>query len=107
MEFKVGDVVRIRQWDDMLNEYGKDSDGDIVCSHNTIFCSSMKYLCGKIFIIEGFDDEQIYGLDEADKDGWKIIPEMLEPAVLDDTPLNDDISNINEYLLGFSIKRGD
>lgn len=29
--FKVGDRVRIRQWDDMEREFGLDSDGDIDC----------------------------------------------------------------------------
>lgn len=28
-KFRVGDCVRIRQWDDMKNEFGVDSNGDI------------------------------------------------------------------------------
>lgn len=30
MEFKVGDRVRIRQWEDMEKEFGTDLFGDIV-----------------------------------------------------------------------------
>ena len=29
MKYKVGDVVRIREWDDMEKEFGLDDIGDI------------------------------------------------------------------------------
>lgn len=102
MDFKVGDVVRIRQWDDMLNEYGKTDDGRIQCNMFTAFIPAMKYLCGRVFTIERIHGDKIFGHGER----WTIISEMLEPA-LDNTPLNDDISNINEYLHEFSTKRSD
>ena len=44
-KFKVGELVRIRQWDDMVKEFGVDSVGDIdSCAP---FVTSMKPLCGK------------------------------------------------------------
>lgn len=44
MKYKVGDVVRIREWDDMENEFGLDCDGAIKCQGS--FVISMKEFCG-------------------------------------------------------------
>lgn len=44
-EFKIGEKVRIRQWDDMAKEFGVNSLGDINCS--VIFSKRMRPLCGK------------------------------------------------------------
>lgn len=44
-KFKVGELVRIRQWDDMEKEFGVDSVGDI--DSCVPFVTSMKPLCGK------------------------------------------------------------
>ena len=44
-KFKVGELVRIRQWDDMEKEFGVDADGDI--NSFVQFVTSMKPLCGK------------------------------------------------------------
>lgn len=55
-EFKVGDKVRIRQWDDMAEEFGVDEYGDILCS--TKFVEQMKSLCGEEAIIK-----LIYGIN--------------------------------------------
>lgn len=44
-KFKVGELVRIRQWDDMEKEFGVNDLGDIdICVG---FVTSMKPLCGK------------------------------------------------------------
>lgn len=50
-KFKVGELVRIRQWDDMVKEFGVGADGDI----NSLapFVTSMKPLCGKYAEIVG------------------------------------------------------
>lgn len=29
MKYKVGDKVRVRKWNDMVDEFGTDEDGDI------------------------------------------------------------------------------
>lgn len=44
-KFKVGELVRIRQWDDMAKEFGVDDDGSIMCHCN--FTEGMRPLCGK------------------------------------------------------------
>lgn len=66
-EFKIGDRVRIRDWDDMVREFGEpDSDGDIkiVVPYNihntesqyiTWFIQEMRILCGRVATIDGID----------------------------------------------------
>ena len=45
-KFRVGDLVTIREWDDMAQEYGVADNGDIkVCMG---FPASAKMLCGKV-----------------------------------------------------------
>ena len=43
-KFSVGDFVRIRQWNDMVRDFGVTPFG-IPCSFG--FTSSMRFLCGK------------------------------------------------------------
>ena len=44
-EFKVGDRVRIRQWEDMEREFGLDPYGNIKVKY--LFTTGMRWLCGK------------------------------------------------------------
>lgn len=44
MQYKVGDWVRIRQWDDMKDEYGLDVYGNILAP--LIFTDTMREFCG-------------------------------------------------------------
>ena len=44
-KFKAGELVRIRQWDDMVKEFGTTGSGSVNC--NLYFTVSMKPLCGK------------------------------------------------------------
>lgn len=94
-DFNVGDVVVIRDWDDMEEEFGLDSGGDIPCRCD--FISLMKETCGLkakiteingdfvkldfINVDENVDTSWTYSLDmirhmteedECDKDGRKI-----------------------------------
>nr|DAF72318.1 MAG TPA: ubiquitin ligase [Caudoviricetes sp.] len=52
--FKVGDKVKIRQWNNMVEEFGLDAYGNIKTRGHT-FSKGMKYLCGKIATIKDFD----------------------------------------------------
>lgn len=78
-DFKVGDRVRIRQWDGMAREFGLVSNSDyekIDCRFT--FTRNMMSLCGKKFTISEIDDDgRIYGLDDA---GYSISKDMLEEA---------------------------
>ena len=60
-KFTVGELVRIRQWDDMAKEFGISGSGSILTLHG--FVVNMKPLCGKY--------AEIVGLGENDKVGLK------------------------------------
>lgn len=59
--FKVGELVRIKQWDDMVKEFGTRATGSVNCK--CYFTVAMKPLCGKY--------AEIVGLEENDKVGLK------------------------------------
>ena len=80
-KFKVGELVRIRQWDDMKKEFGLDTDDNINCSEYLV--KNMKPLCGKYAEIVGLaeNDAEVklkffncYGLDTS----WKYSTDMIE-----------------------------
>ena len=92
MEFKVGDRVRIRQWEDLEKEFGTDSDGDIRVRAN--FVKGMRHLCGRTAIIT-----EIYGqgvkLDFDNKTGdidWGYTTDMIE-KVEDTKMTKKDLEN--------------
>jgi hypothetical protein len=80
-KFKVGDKVRIRQWDDMAEEFGVNY-GFINVGTN-IFTYAMKYLCGKIAIIKATGANNLVRLEFKgnvdDTDYWVYTTDMIEP----------------------------
>ncbi len=74
MNHKVGDIVTIREWDDMAEEFGLDGDRDIIISGPVIYFSKeMRKCCGKTKkIIKR--DEKGYTLDD---EGWRFSDEMF------------------------------
>ena len=58
-DFHVGDVVRIRDWDDMVAEFGIDRNGDIPCRAH--FVRGMRRLCGNVFTITNTDGCDVGG----------------------------------------------
>lgn len=71
--FNVGDVVRVRQWDDMADEFCVDCDGDILVKE-WYFRRDMIDTCGKEAIIArvynsgdwfelSFDDDSLAGYE--------------------------------------------
>lgn len=52
-DIRVGDVLRIRDWDDMALEFGeKDGNqGKIILTYLACFITPMKYLCGRTFTV--------------------------------------------------------
>lgn len=86
MEVIIGERYRIRSWDDMVDEFGLDRDGDIELRNNDFFYGyfydEMRYLCGKAFTVrsvspnlESFEDVE----RRHDRYKWHIVPQMLEP----------------------------
>ena len=94
-KFHPGDRVRIRQWDDMKNEFGLTSRGNINC--RCIFPAHMKSLCGKEMILGSVSENgciaRITALSAEDQpvvDRHIISEDMLEMAYPDfDFDIND------------------
>lgn len=92
-EYKVGDVLRVRQWDDMEHEFGLNggSDSSIRCRYT--FTREMEYMCGAIFTVKeifGGRYTSVEGLEQ-DKTGfiYSISSDMLEPYVEQEVVVDD------------------
>lgn len=100
---KIGDTVRIRQWDDMAAEYGISSGGYIhpeyesnMSGRDVPFNRAMKSLCGQTFIVEDVIGYVLYGhMTE-----WTITSKMVE--LIDDNVV--DSSELNNFLKLFGGK---
>lgn len=118
-EFKVGDRVRIRDWDDMVREFGTpDSDGDIKITipcrfgnitrpYTTWFLGEMRGCCGRVATVGEADltfweNIEEYGLlSEAGHSSisdYTFISEMLIP--LDDPSPAPDVKIRFEEIFG-------
>ena len=78
--FKVGELVRIRQWDDMVKEFGTTLDDSVDCK--CYFTDVMKPLCGKYAEIVSLDKDGRVGLkffncDDLDT-SWGYSTDMIE-----------------------------
>lgn len=118
-EFKVGDRVRIKDWDDMVREFGEpDSDGDIKIvgsykygnttrSYTTWFLGEMRGYCGRVATVDEthwavWECVKEYGLlSEAGHSSisdYTFISEMLIP--LDDPSPAPDVKIRFEEIFG-------
>lgn len=53
---EIGDTVTIREWDDLVKEYGLDHNGDIFCENPKYeYPQKYKILCGNTFTIDKID----------------------------------------------------
>lgn len=80
MKYKVGDELRIREWDDMEAEFGLKHNGSINCQY--VFATSMKPMCGKNFTVKKIIDGDFRSVEEVEiLDGfwYSISEDMLEP----------------------------
>ena len=93
LRFKAGDLVRIREWEDMAAEFGIRSVGEeryIDCSAG--FMWDMRHLCGMEFTIvdpreyDGFVDYAwgVDGFQSETVDKWTITADMIELVEDDD-----------------------
>ena len=103
-DIHIGDMVRVRQWDDLANEYGENChfvEGLFESSYRsydipihakrTRFSTYMKKFCGNVFTVSKtylsggvftgyrFWDDNLTGINQ-----WFICAEMLEPFEEDD-----------------------
>lgn len=80
-DFKAGDLIRIRQWDDMAQEFGI-SWGSINCECG--FPKTMGHLCGKTAIISSISSERRVTLRDfknvSGRTNWAYSIDMIEHA---------------------------
>lgn len=87
-KYKIGDKLRIRQWDDMVAEFGFDLGGNIDCCFR--FTPSMRRLCGSeftVYRIDGTGGAAAYKSEEGVESQFSISADMLEPVQVSN-PLN-------------------
>lgn len=90
----VGQLVRIRDWDDMEKEFGC-YEGNIQCM--SCFIKSMKCLCGTEFIIEHVDEA---GVLLPRLEGYIISTDMVE-----EVPYTIDVSDeLNDFIGSIIVK---
>ena len=91
---QVGDIVRIRDWGDMVSEFGLNDAGNIPCKFT--FIQDMKKLCGRVFEITDVASTGKYsGLKGY---MYSISKDMIE-FVEDDSSLEEvDGSMIDDFL---------
>lgn len=78
--FKVGDRVEIKSWDEMVKEFGVDSDGDIRNPGFT-FVRMMKPFCGKTATITAIAGEHVFLSDWSESlinTDWEFSVDMLK-----------------------------
>ena len=82
MRYKVGDKVRVRQWDDMVKEFGTDEAGRIDTKTGNRFTEEMKKFCGGVYEICS-----MLGRNYLLKDGEKTIYYYFTDETLEDVNL--------------------
>ena len=82
MKYKVGDKVRVKSWERLVEEYGlKENElGEYIPIRNVDFTEEMKEFCGKVVTIEGKEGD-IYMIEEDDYWCWAWTDEMFEGKV--------------------------
>ena len=66
MKYKVGDKVRVREWDDMAKEFGVYGDGFFVVLSNGCFFRQMRKYCGKTMTIRAVNGDYYLISDDED-----------------------------------------
>lgn len=84
--YNVGDQVTIRQWDDMIAEFGLNKVGSIAVPES--FTKEMERYCGQTFTIcagigEGNQDFPVYLLSD---NGYNYTAPMFEQSKLQSVP---------------------
>lgn len=91
-EFNVGDACQIRQWEDMMDEFGGSEYA--VYTPGVVFIDDMRYLCGQKFTIAAISRGICSSVEGVERvPGWFIIttdmleavnPEPIEGITLED-----------------------
>ena len=81
VQFKIGDRVRIRDWDDMVAEFGLSDRGSIPCEY--VFTQGMRDLCGSEYVITGVVGGRCLLYPRVE---WNISADMIEHCDRTKTP---------------------
>lgn len=82
MKYKVGDKVRVRQWGDMVEEFGTDEAGRINTKTGCRFTEEMKKFCGGVYEICSVLERNYLLKDRAKTIYWHFTDPMLEDVNL-------------------------
>lgn len=99
MGFKVGDIVQVRSWDDMKEEFGvKSSTGSIDCPF--AFTDEMAEFCGNQYTIESIHEsswhnEPVWTVELDGMYSFTIATQMLEPVIDETIPEGIEIPDIS------------
>ena len=77
MKYGIGQKVKVRNFQDMVREYGVELNGDILMG-NFYFTREMKVFCGEECRIKNVYGDGTYQLDIEDSDDWYFTDQMLE-----------------------------
>lgn len=110
--FKCGDRVVVREWDDMVSEFGINSYGSIKCRRS--FVDGMRKFCGQTAVIRGMGEKLTIGervtyivvleflnLDNGRIPSWTFTTDMIEPicSYCQQTDLIDEFINSYDLLI--------
>ena len=90
MKYKVGDKVKVRQWDDMVDEFGLD-DEDIDMKY--YFLQEMKDFCGRIVTIKNVVGD-IYEIIEDVNNNYCWTDDMFEDEFMPPILVGIDLYNL-------------
>ena len=90
---QIGELVRIRSWDDMVSEFGISERGVIPCEDS--FVPEMRAYCGHEFVITDIDYSSVkgHGLN------YSVTFDMIEPIGNEEIELEDE--QLVEFLNNF------
>lgn len=91
-KYHVGDHVIIKEWDDMVEEYGLYPWGDIDC-HLT-FARDMRKYCGKEVVITDVERECEYEVN--DDCSWVFSNDMIECLAGENIPVEADMESLED-----------
>lgn len=108
-DIHIGDVLKVKMWEDMSREYVVDECGNVAIANECSFTTAMKYLCGKVFTVK---EKQVtnrgcmryYSIENVEEfDGecaWIITAGMLEP--FEDETDEFDVASDEDFFKLFS-----
>lgn len=87
-DIRIGDELRIRQWDDMVDEFGINDY--VIIPVRLGFNADMAYMCGEKFTVSAINCGILSSIEKIEyKRGngtyWYISADMLEP-IMDELP---------------------